>query len=221
MTAHGGVIWRFGELSFGGRPKVCYRRRVNFIRVPLFSLAFLFITSSLSASPGAQPAKEIVISVKRQTMTVLQGGARRAEFPISTSKFGVGDRARSYRTPLGAFRIERKVGANLPSGAVFKGLHFTGEVVAANSPGRDPIVTRVLCLGGGSAGSRGIYIHGTPQERAIGRPASYGCIRMRSRDVIALFDTVQVGTRVVITDAPRAHYAANTVTDSRGTEWYR
>ncbi len=108
------------------------------------------------------------------------------------------------------------MGANLPSGAVFKGLHFTGEVVPANAPGRDPIVTRVLCLGGGSAGSRGIYIHGTPQEKSIGRPASYGCIRMRSRDVI---DAVAIGTRVLITDAPSAPQAA--AADSRGEEWSR
>ncbi len=181
------------------------------------------------ASPTIPPAPQIVISVKKQRMTVLQNGGRKEEFPISTSKFGVGDQRRSYRTPLGAFAIVRKVGANLPLGAVFKALHFTGEVVAPNSPGRDPIVTRVLCLGGGSAGARGIYIHGTPQERAIGRPASYGCIRMRSRDVITLFNTVGVGTRVLITDAPAVHLASaaasthNTsfATDPHGTEYLR
>ena len=172
------------------------------------------------ASAPSPSLEEIVISVKKQTMTVLQSGARKAEFRVSTSKFGVGDQRRSYRTPVGAFHIDRKVGANLPSGAVFKGLHFTGEVVAANAPGRDPIVTRVLCLGGGSAGARGIYIHGTPQEKFIGRPASYGCIRMRSRDVIALFDTVNVGTRVVITDA-RPTGLASAGKEAHTAEWYR
>ena len=192
---------------------------MNFRNFSLLALAGLVSPALARASTTPPAAQEIVISVKRQTMTVLQGGGRKAEFPVSTSKFGIGDQRRSFRTPLGAFRIERKVGANLPSGAVFKGLHFTGEIVAANAPGRDPIVTRVLCLGGGSAGSRGIYIHGTPQERSIGRPASYGCIRMRSRDVIALFDTVAVGTRVVITDAPSARLAPPG--DSRSGEWYR
>ena len=172
------------------------------------------------ASAPAPSVQEIVISVKKQRMTVLQTGGRKEEFPISTSKFGVGDQRRSYRTPLGAFHIEKKVGANLPLGAVFKGLRFTGEVVAANAPGRDPIVTRVLCLGGGSAGARGIYIHGTPQEKSIGRPASYGCIRMRSRDVIALFNTVGVGTRVLITDAPTTRLAS-AATDAHSTEYLR
>ncbi len=195
-------------------------RAVRIHSLPLFAISCVFTTSIGCASPTTPPAREIVISVKRQTMTVIEGGARRAEFAVSTSKFGVGTQARSYRTPLGAFRIERKVGAKLPAGAVFKGLHFTGEIVAANSPGRDPIVTRVLCLGGGSAGSRGIYIHGTPQEKFIGQPASYGCIRMRSRDVITLFNTVEIGTRVLITDAPDTKLVA-AHTDSRGDEWYR
>jgi hypothetical protein len=50
-------------------------------------------------------------------------------------------------------------------------------------------VTRILWLRGleaqnVNAFSRDIYIHGTPEERLIGTPASYGCIRMRSSDII-------------------------------------
>src|SRR5438094_3536199 len=99
--------------------------------------------------------------------------------------------------------IAQKIGANAPIGAVFKGRHFTGEVLSPNARGRDPIVTRILWLRGlegqnSHAYQRGIYIHGTPVERAIGRPASYGCIRMRSRDVVKLFDLVGVGTRIQV-----------------------
>ena len=76
-----------------------------------------------------------------------------------------------------------------------------------NAPGRDPIVTRILHLKGLEAQNRHtfgrtIYIHGTPEEAKIGMPASYGCIRMRSRDVIELFDTVGVGARVEVTPGP-------------------
>jgi hypothetical protein len=46
--------------------------------------------------------------------------------------------------------------------------------------------------------NRCIYIHGTPEERAIGRPASYGCIRMKSSDVAALYNQVPIGTLVQI-----------------------
>ena len=78
--------------------------------------------------------------------------------------------------------------------------------VLANSPGRDPIVTRILWLRGresqnANAFARDIYIHGTPEERLIGRPASYGCIRMRSTDVVQLYNIVGVGAAVTIVDA--------------------
>lgn len=208
-------------MTIGSRRILCYLHAVQKRRLQVLALVFFTFAPATRAAHLQPPVREIVISVKRQTMTVLEGGTRKAEFPVSTSKFGVGDQSRSYRTPLGAFRIDKKVGANLPAGAVFKGLHFTGEVVAANSPGRDPIVTRVLCLSGGSAGRRGIYIHGTPEERRIGKPASYGCIRMRSCDVIALFDAVPVGTRVVITDAQPTHYAAAASIEAHGSDWYR
>jgi lipoprotein-anchoring transpeptidase ErfK/SrfK len=61
----------------------------------------------------------------------------------------------------------------------------------------------VIWLRGMEAQNRGardrcIYIHGTPEERQIGRPVSFGCIRMRSRDVIDLYDRVHIGTHVSI-----------------------
>jgi hypothetical protein len=187
----------------------------------------IFGTGFLMAALGNARAAEIVISVKKQTMTVLEGRVRKAEFPVSTSKFGLGDRLRSFCTPTGAFAIDRKVGDQLPAGAVLKGLHFTGEVLRPDAPGRDPIITRVLCLRGldgnnRNAASRGIYIHGTPEEKSIGKPASYGCIRMRSRDVIALFDAVPIGTLVTITDVPPdGLLAASTKPDPHGDDWYR
>jgi lipoprotein-anchoring transpeptidase ErfK/SrfK len=50
-----------------------------------------------------------------------------------------------------------------------------------------------------AARDRCIYIHGTPEERRVGKPASFGCIRMRSRDVIALYGRVHIGMHVNIT----------------------
>jgi hypothetical protein len=49
-----------------------------------------------------------------------------------------------------------------------------------------------------SAFSRCIYIHGTPEEKKIGRPASYGCIRMKSRDVTALYSQLPLGAVVQV-----------------------
>ena len=172
------------------------------------SLAFLCAILAICGLPqAARSNPAIIVSVPEQKLVLLNNGLRVAQFPISTSKFGLGDRPRSYATPLGTLAVAAKVGANAPAGAVFKGRRFTGEVLRPNAPGRDPIVTRIMHLRGlesqnARAYGRGIYIHGTPEERLIGRPASYGCIRMRSKDVVKLFNVVPVGTRVEIVNAP-------------------
>lgn len=136
-------------------------------------------------------------------MTVLEDGAPIASYLVSTSKYGVGDAPGSYRTPSGLMKIRKKIGDGAAQGAVFKSRRPTGEILAVDAPGRDPIVTRIIWLEGLEPGNRhtygrDIYIHGTPEERNIGRPASYGCIRMRSRDIVELFDIVGTGARVKI-----------------------
>lgn len=148
-------------------------------------------------------ASAVVVSIADQKLALVENGEPVALFPVSTSKFGVGDRPGSYATPLGVLEVASKIGGNLPLGAVFKGRVPTGEILRPNARRRDPIVTRILWLRGlekrnACAYERGIYIHGTPVERLIGRPASYGCIRMRSRDVANLFSLVNVGTRIAI-----------------------
>ena len=145
----------------------------------------------------------VVVSVRDQKMLVQQNGMTERVYPVSTSKFGMGDIPRSNRTPLGRMYIYDKIGDGYPVGAVFKHRRATGEIVPPNSPGRDPIVTRIVQLGGLESQNqnclrRTIYIHGTPEERNIGRPASYGCIRMRSNDVIDLYNRVQRGDRVTV-----------------------
>ncbi len=147
------------------------------------------------------------ISVADQKMLLTDKGEPVATFPISTSKFGLSSAPGSYGTPLGRHQIVKKIGHGLPPGAVFKSRRFTGEVLPVDAPGRDPIVTRILWLDGKERHNRNsfgryIYIHGTPEERNIGLPVSYGCIRMRSRDVIALFDRVGLGARVDIFREP-------------------
>ncbi len=140
-------------------------------------------------------------------MAVLEDGALLTNYPISTSKYGVGDAPGSCRTPLGNLEIAQKIGGEAPSGAVFKDRRRTGEIVPPDAPGRDPIVSRILWLRGreprnARAFARTIYIHGTPEERNIGLPVSYGCVRMRSRDVIQLYDIVGEGAQVTIVDVP-------------------
>ena len=149
----------------------------------------------------------IIVSIPEQKMLLLQNKKLVAAYPVSTSKFALGNAHGSNATPLGELRVRKKIGTGLPLGAVLKDRNFTGEILAVDAPGRDPIVTRILWLDGlqkhnSNSYQRYIYIHGTPEERTIGTPASYGCIRMRSRDVVALYDRVGVGARVTVTTAP-------------------
>src|SRR4051794_12909987 len=151
----------------------------------------------------------IVVSIPEQKLVLLDNGALIATYPISTSKFAIGDARGSRGTPLGELEIAKKIGDGAVSGTVFKDRRPTGEVLAPDAPGRDPIVSRILWLRGreaqnANAFGRYIYIHGTAEERNIGKRASYGCIRMRSRDVIQLYDIVGWGARVTILDVPLA-----------------
>jgi lipoprotein-anchoring transpeptidase ErfK/SrfK len=169
--------------------------------------AFLFALSGTFESGASSVATEVIVSVPDQVLALVDRGRLIARYPISTSKFGIGDSTGSYRTPLGTLFVSAKFGDKLPPGAVIKNRVPTGEVLTANAPGRDPIVARVIWLRGLEAQNRGardrcIYIHGTPEERRIGKPASFGCIRMRSRDVIALYDSVHIGMHVTVTRKP-------------------
>src|SRR5205814_2114762 len=139
-------------------------------------------------------------------LAVYDNGVEVARYDVSTSKFGLGDQPRSYGTPLGHLEIAKKIGGGSPVGMKFHDRLPTGEIVHANSPGRDPIVTRILWLKGlerqnARAYDRKIYIHGTAEEWKVGHPASYGCIRMRSADVVKLYNTVGEGARVDIVTA--------------------
>lgn len=169
----------------------------------------VLVAVSLTACSQLDKRHVLHISVADQKMVVTDQGQPVATYPVSTSKFGVGSAPGSYATPLGQHRVVKKIGDGLPPGAVFKSRRFTGEVLPVDAPGRDPIVTRILWLDGKESGNRNsfgrfIYIHGTPEERNIGLPVSYGCVRMRSRDVMEIYERVGVGAKVDIFTEPLA-----------------
>jgi len=181
------------------------------MKIDIFSRAILLgaIATIVTSCAAPDTQHHIVISTREQKLALLDRGNLMAIYPVSTSKFGLGDWRGSSFTPLGELEVSKKIGDNAPPGTVFKDRLRTGEIVLPNSPGRDPIVTRILWLRGrepqnANAFDRYIYIHGTPEEWKVGSPASYGCIRMRSNDIIQLYDTVGVGAAVTIVDTPLA-----------------
>ena len=175
--------------------------------IPTKSLKLIGIAAlsaaAFSSCSSIHPREEVVVSVKDQRMALLKQGEIVKTYPVSTSKFGLGNSKGSGHTPLGKMVVAKKIGGGAPAGAVFKSRKRTGEIIKPNAPGRDPIVTRIMWLKGmefvnRNTFSRYIYIHGTPEEKNIGRPASYGCIRMKSKDVIDLYKRLNVGSEVQV-----------------------
>lgn len=156
---------------------------------------------------------KIDIHLATQTLELLDDEGRVIRrYPVSTARNGAGEQRGSYCTPRGRHVIRAKIGAGAPENTVFVRRRPTGEIyspeLAARHPGRDWILTRILWLSGCEPGfnrlgevdtmRRYIYIHGSPDEVPMGVPGSRGCVRMRNRDIIELFDLVEAGTPVDI-----------------------
>lgn len=145
---------------------------------------------------------KIQISVRDQRLTLRDGRKKVASYPVSTSRFGLGSKEGSFKTPSGKFRIAEKIGDGKELGTVFKNRR---PVKATRKMLRDEdlVMTRILWLEGlerrnANTHDRYIYIHGTNHEEEIGTAASHGCVRMMNADVAELFDRIAEGTPVEI-----------------------
>src|SRR5262245_62727461 len=117
------------------------------VLVPLV-LVVVLVTFAASEAHATPLSADMIVSVPDQALALVDRGKLIARYSISTSKFGTGDSNASYRTPLGTLFVSAKIGDRLPPGAVIKNRIPTGEVVAVDAPGRDPIVSRVIWLSG-------------------------------------------------------------------------
>lgn len=163
------------------------------------------------------PRRLLVVDVGRQRLTLIEDDRETAEYPVSTAAAGVGAEEGSLRTPPGWHRIHARIGAGAPPGARFESRVATGEVWRGEAHGEDLILSRILTLEGLEPGvnrgpgrdslARFIYIHGTNHERALGRAASHGCVRMANADVLDLFERVGEGDAVLIAEPAGAPLA--------------
>jgi lipoprotein-anchoring transpeptidase ErfK/SrfK len=148
------------------------------------------------------PAAKIEISVRKQRLTLRSGRKKVAEYPVSTSRFGLGSKAGSFKTPIGRFRIAEKIGDGMPIGTIFKSrrpVKPTKKLLHEE----DLVMTRILWLDGldrrnANTHRRYVYIHGTNHEESLGMPSSHGCVRMNNADVAELFELVTLDTPVEI-----------------------
>jgi L,D-transpeptidase YbiS len=164
-----------------------------------------------------QPESRLIkVSIDEQRLQLLESGRIVMDVAVSTAANGPGEVMHSECTPRGQHRIRARIGTDAPPNTVFVGRRPTGEIytpeLKQRYPGRDWMLTRILWLCGMEPGRnrfgerdsmrRYIYIHGCPEEDAMGTPSSHGCIKMRNAEVITLFDRVPTGTRVLIQEEP-------------------
>ncbi len=155
----------------------------------------------------------IFVSVERQRLYLIKDERIIKEYPVSTSKYGKGNELASEKTPTGIHRIYRKIGEGMPEDTYFIGRIPYSKEEAERKFGqiKDKITARIIWLEGCEEGinkgknqegkivdtkERFIYIHGTPDD--ISTPSSRGCIRMRNKDIIELFEIVKEGELVII-----------------------
>ena len=168
-------------------------------------------------NPAMQPESHLIkVSIDEQRLQYLESGHVVMDVAVSTAANGPGEIMHSECTPRGRHLIRAKIGAGAPENTVFVGRRASGEIYTPDlkqqHPDRDWMLTRILWLSGLEPGNnrlgnrdsmrRYIYIHGCPDEDAMGTPSSHGCVKMRNSEVIELFDRVPAGTQVLIQEAP-------------------
>ena len=126
-----------------------------------------------------------------------------ASYPVSTARNGPGERYGSQCTPRGLHVVRAKIGKGCAPSIVFVRRRPTGEIwsprLAAEHPGRDWMLTRILWLSGRESGfnrggsvdslRRKIYIHGAGDDGSLAAPSSHGCVRI-PYDIARFFHTL-------------------------------
>ena len=162
------------------------------------------------------PQRYIHVSIAEQRLQLIDKQQILFDVIIATAKNGAGENYGSECTPRGWHKIRAKIGAGCVENTVFIARRPSGEIFSDSlqqvHPERDWILSRIMWLSGLEVGfnrsgkqdtmRRSIYIHGCPDNIPMGIADSHGCIRMRNSDVMALFDKVEVGIPIFISEQP-------------------
>ena len=154
----------------------------------------------------------LFVNITEQKMYYIKEGGIVKTYVISSSSYGVGNKAGSNKTPKGLHKVKQKFGEKTPINGKMIGRVFYGDIATIytdNTKSKtDDVCSRILWLVGLEEGlnkgegidsyNRYIYIHGTSEEGRLGKPASHGCIRMKNKEVIELYDKIKIGTLVLI-----------------------
>ena len=185
---------------------------LSFLSINMYSQTDIIKQINNYMLKKAEYKELIFVSIDQQKMYHIHNNKIYKSYNISSSKFGIGNKKGSNKTPLGLHKIKEKHGESIPLNGRLIGRVFYGQIAEifsdTTTSKTDDITSRVLWLEGLEKGinkgkdidsyKRYIYIHGTSEEGKIGKPASHGCIRMKNKDVIDLFKEVSIGTFVLI-----------------------
>jgi len=177
-----------------------------------FSVEFFLKEYQKDFHPKKSFSELIFVSIQYQKLYYLKNGKIHSKYDVSTSRFGVGSQKGSQKTPVGLHAVQNKIGIGCPINSVLKMGYCSGKIAKViTQPVHGPddyVTTRILWLNGLEKGinkggqvdtyNRNIYIHGTAEEGLIGTRASHGCVRMKNKEVIDLFNKVNVNCLVLI-----------------------
>ena len=137
--------------------------------------------TSKAVSQLPKSSAKLIIALSDRQVQIYREQQFVTSYPIAIGQAG-------WETPLGSFYVvemQRDPKWQHP---------ITGEVIPPGSA--NPLGKR--WIGFLADGRAHIGFHGTNQEELIGQAVSHGCIRMRNRDVIAMYDQVTLGTPVEV-----------------------
>lgn len=129
----------------------------------------------------APVATKLILSLRQRRVTVYRDNQAIASYPVGIGKPG-------WETPRGTFRVTSKIVNPTWQHP------WNGSLVP---PGpNNPLGDR--WIGFWSDGKNSIGFHGTTAESLIGQAVSHGCVRMKNRDIRALFELVEEGAIVSV-----------------------
>lgn len=176
----------------------------KYLIILLSKLSILILCNCSATLPESIDA--LLVSVEEQQIHLVKDEEVIKTYPVSTSRYGVGNTVGSMRTPLGTHTITEKIGDGLEMGSVLQYRKPTGEVIPQDeSTPATKITSRILRMKGeetinSNTYKRCVYIHGTTRESDLGKPASIGCVRMADEDIIEVFDVIEPETQVEIVE---------------------
>jgi len=165
---------------------------------------FLDVLGSVPGSEYALPDGDEVylrVVVSENSIYLMRGKKLVKRYPVATGKgsfleynlkHGGGWK---FDTPIGVFSIGRKETDPVWYAPDWFYLEKGLRIPSATSPKRyfpGDMGSHAIYLGDGLA------IHGTRDQRSVGRAVSHGCMRMAKGDIVEVYEAVEVGTKVLI-----------------------